>query len=234
MRPAAAEMIASIRKKSLFAQARPEGADGRSGRLALPEYWQWEWELRSSWFGGSLMNQRYHIAGEAFPIGAGRCTILPKAAGYGQWDKGRTMKTRRSIVACTLVALLALFAAGEARAQDAYPNRVIRVVVGFAAGGGNDIFARLVMNKFQEAYRRLQSSSRTSRAPAGEISSEYVSHQPPDGYTVLVAATGQMSICAAIYPKLRLSSDQEFYSAQYDRLVPAGAGGAGEPCRSRT
>ena len=47
--------------------------------------------------------------------------------------------------------LLALFAltATAARAED-YPSRTIRVIVGFAAGGGNDLFARLVIQKFQE------------------------------------------------------------------------------------
>ncbi len=49
-----------------------------------------------------------------------------------------------------LLTALALLAAGEARAQSDYPNRPIRFIVGFAAGGGNDIFARLVVQKFQQ------------------------------------------------------------------------------------
>jgi tripartite-type tricarboxylate transporter receptor subunit TctC len=114
----------------------------------------------------------------------------------------------RSFLAC-VAAVLVLAAAGEARAQGAYPNRVIRVVVGFAAGGGNDIFARLVMNKFQE----LTGASvviENKPGAGGRISSEYVAHQPPDGYTVLVAATGQMSIAAAIYPKLTYHPTKNF------------------------
>ena len=114
----------------------------------------------------------------------------------------------RSLLACVAAALV-LAAAGEVRAQGAYPNRVIRVVVGFAAGGGNDIFARLVMNKFQE----LTGASvviENKPGAGGRISSEYVAHQPPDGYTVLVAATGQMSIAAAIYPKLTYHPTKNF------------------------
>jgi len=118
------------------------------------------------------------------------------------------MKTRRSIVACTLVALLALSTA-EARAQSDYPNRVIRFIVGFAAGGGNDIFARLVVNKFQE---NTGASAIVENKPGagGRISSEYAAHQPPDGYTVLVGATGQMSIAAAIYPNLAYHPTKSF------------------------
>ena len=114
----------------------------------------------------------------------------------------------RSLLAC-VAAVLVLAAAGEVRAQDAYPNRVIRFVVGFAAGGGNDIFARLVVQKFQEQTGATTIIENKPGA-GGRISSEYVAHQPPDGYTVLVAATGQMSIAAAIYPKLTYHPTKNF------------------------
>jgi tripartite-type tricarboxylate transporter receptor subunit TctC len=104
---------------------------------------------------------------------------------------------------------LVLAAAGEARAQDTYPNRVIRFVVGFAAGGGNDIFARLVVNKFQE-NTGVTTIVENKPGAGGRISSEFVAHQPPDGYTVLVGATGQMSIAAAIYPDLGYHPTRSF------------------------
>jgi tripartite-type tricarboxylate transporter receptor subunit TctC len=106
----------------------------------------------------------------------------------------------RSIFVC-LLATLVLAAAGEARAQDTYPNRVIRFIVGFAAGGGNDLFARLVLNKFQENTGATAIVENKVGA-GGRLASDFVAHQPPDGYTVLVGATGQMSIATAIYPKL--------------------------------
>jgi tripartite-type tricarboxylate transporter receptor subunit TctC len=114
----------------------------------------------------------------------------------------------RSFFACLLMALV-LAAAGEARAQDTYPNRVIRFVVGFAAGGGNDIFARLVVNKFQE-NTGVTTIVENKPGAGGRISSEFVAHQPPDGYTVLVGATGQMSIAAAIYPDLGYHPTRSF------------------------
>jgi tripartite-type tricarboxylate transporter receptor subunit TctC len=114
----------------------------------------------------------------------------------------------RSFLAC-VAAVLVLATAGEACAQGAYPNRVIRFVVGFAAGGGNDIFARLVVQKFQEQTGATTIIENKPGA-GGRISSEYVAHQPPDGYTVLVAATGQMSIAAAIYPKLTYHPTKSF------------------------
>ena len=113
------------------------------------------------------------------------------------------------IIFAGLLTALIFAAAGAAQAQDAYPNRPIRFIVGFAAGGGNDIFARLVVNKFQENTGATAIIENKPGA-GGRISSEYVAHQPPDGYTVLVGATGQMSIAAAIYPNLPYQPTKSF------------------------
>jgi tripartite-type tricarboxylate transporter receptor subunit TctC len=117
-------------------------------------------------------------------------------------------KKTTSIVSGVLAVLLVLFA-GHARAEDAYPNRVIRFIVGFAAGGGNDLFARLVVNKFQQNTGATTIIENKPGA-GGRISSEYAAHQAPDGYTVLVAATGQMAIAAAIYPNLTYHPTKSF------------------------
>ena len=112
--------------------------------------------------------------------------------------------TRRYFMsaAAVLAAATALAASTlPARAQGDYPNRVIRVVVGFAAGGGNDIFARLVGQKLSELIG--QSVIIENKPGAGSrLANEYVLSQPADGYTLLVAASGGMSIASAIYPKL--------------------------------
>ena len=107
-----------------------------------------------------------------------------------------------------MTAVLAL-GAGRARAQTDYPNRAIHFIVGFAAGGGNDIFARLVVNKFQQNTGATTIIDNKPGA-GGRISSEFVSYAPPDGYTVLVGATGQMAIAAAIYPNLKYHPTKSF------------------------
>jgi tripartite-type tricarboxylate transporter receptor subunit TctC len=109
-----------------------------------------------------------------------------------------------------LFALLALLLTPPfARAQTDYPNRTIRIVVGFAAGGGNDIFARLVGAKLSELIG--QPVIIENRPGAGaRIANEYAANQPPDGYTLLVAASGGMSIASAIYPKLSYHPTKSF------------------------
>jgi tripartite-type tricarboxylate transporter receptor subunit TctC len=118
------------------------------------------------------------------------------------------MRSTLKIVACALAALLAL-STGPARAQSDYPNRVIHFIVGFAAGGGNDLFARLVVNKFQQDTGWTAIIENKAGA-GGRLSSEYAAKQPADGYTVLVGATGQMSIAAAIYPNLSYHPTKSF------------------------
>jgi tripartite-type tricarboxylate transporter receptor subunit TctC len=116
-----------------------------------------------------------------------------------------TIDRRRLLTgAASLPAVMTL----PARAQD-YPNRTIRIVVGFAAGGGNDIFARLVGQKLQELIGQTVIVENKPGAGA-RLANEYAANQPPDGYTLLVAASGGMSIASAIYPKLAYHPTRSF------------------------
>ncbi len=98
--------------------------------------------------------------------------------------------------------LLLTAVVAPARAQSDYPNRPIRLIVGFAAGGGNDIFARLVAAKLQDIIGQPVVVE-TRPGAGGRLSGEYVSNQPADGYTLLVGASGATAIAAAIYPDLK-------------------------------
>jgi tripartite-type tricarboxylate transporter receptor subunit TctC len=111
------------------------------------------------------------------------------------------------------IAVLATIAAHPASAQGDpaanYPNRPIRLIVGFAAGGGNDLFARLVGQKLSENIGQPVIIENKPGA-GGRIAVEYVKSQPADGYTIMVAASGQMAIAAAIYPKLSYHPTRDF------------------------
>jgi len=113
-------------------------------------------------------------------------------------------KFSRRAIWYALVApiVAAVLAAASARAQGDYPTRPVRLVVGFAAGGGNDIFARLVGAKLSEILGQPVFIENRPGA-GGRLAAEYVSNQSGDGYTLLVGASGQMSIAAAIYPDLK-------------------------------
>jgi tripartite-type tricarboxylate transporter receptor subunit TctC len=110
--------------------------------------------------------------------------------------------SRRSVLGAFAAPVAAAVLAAPACAQGSYPNRPVRLIVGFAAGGGNDIFARLVGAKLSEILGQPVVIENRPGA-GGRLSAEYVSNQAADGYTLLVGATGAMSIAAAIYPDLK-------------------------------
>ena len=122
------------------------------------------------------------------------------------------IKFKGSVVKAAVVVLAAIVT-DAAAAQDNpaanFPNRPIRLIVGFAAGGGNDLFARLVGQKLSENVGQPVVIENKPGA-GGRIAVEYVKNQPADGYTIMVAASGQMAIAAAIYPKLSYHPTRDF------------------------
>jgi tripartite-type tricarboxylate transporter receptor subunit TctC len=116
--------------------------------------------------------------------------------------------SRRALLG-TALATLATLAALPAWAQADYPNKPIRVIVGFAAGGGNDLFARPIQPRLNE-YLGQNVIIENKPGAGGRLAVDYVRSQPADGYTIMVAATGQMAIAAAIFPKLSYHPTRDF------------------------
>lgn len=85
----------------------------------------------------------------------------------------------------------------SAYAQADYPNRPLRIVVGFAPGGSNDIVARLLAEKLQKS---LGQPTVVENKPGGggAVAAAFVKSQPADGYTLMVGASGAMVVGPAI------------------------------------
>jgi tripartite-type tricarboxylate transporter receptor subunit TctC len=116
----------------------------------------------------------------------------------------------KTICRVALAALcLSFFARVPALAQAEYPNRPIRIVVGFTPGGGNDIIARIFGQKLSESLG--QPVIIENKPGAGAIlATEYVARSAPDGYTLLVGASGAMVINPAVYEKLNYDTMRDF------------------------
>lgn len=106
------------------------------------------------------------------------------------------------------IAILMFFAQSSTIAQS-YPNKPIRIIVGLAAGGGNDLLARIVGEKLSESLgqpviveNRLGGS--------GNIAADYVSKSPPDGYTLLLTPTGNIVFSNLISSKLPYNPQRDF------------------------
>ena len=106
---------------------------------------------------------------------------------------------RRALAAASMFVLGA--AALSASAQTAWPDKPIRIVVGFAPGGFTDVLARLLGQKLTE---RLGQSVIVENKPgaAGTIGADQVAKAKADGYTLLLAHSNSNSVAPSLYPRL--------------------------------
>jgi tripartite-type tricarboxylate transporter receptor subunit TctC len=121
---------------------------------------------------------------------------------------------RRCFPAGIILGAIGLIAAAltSAFAQEdpsKYPARPIHIIVGFTPGGGNDIIARVVGQKLSE---NLGQPVIIENKPGGGaiVATEYVAKSAPDGYTLLVGASGAMAINPAVYAKLPYDPIRDF------------------------
>ena len=124
-------------------------------------------------------------------------------------QKAGSLRVVRAAAGCALAAL-AVIATPQVAAQQAYPSKPVRLMVGASPGGGTDIVARMLAEKLGESMKG-QFIVDNKPGASNTIAADVTAHAAPDGYTLLVATnTGQ-----AIAPHLMKLN----YDAQKD-LAP--------------
>jgi tripartite-type tricarboxylate transporter receptor subunit TctC len=94
-------------------------------------------------------------------------------------------------------------------AHAAFPDRPIKIIVGFPAGGPLDTHGRLLADKLQTALGVAVIIDYKAGA-GGSVGADFVAKSPADGYTLMLANTGVMVINPAIYPRLTYSTLKDF------------------------
>jgi tripartite-type tricarboxylate transporter receptor subunit TctC len=106
-----------------------------------------------------------------------------------------------AVVRRQALATLALIAVvGSAWAQGAFPNKPVKIIVGFPAGGPLDAHARLLADRLSQNLGQPVIVDYKAGA-GGTVGADFVAKSDADGYTLLLANTGTMVINPAIYPK---------------------------------
>ncbi len=96
-------------------------------------------------------------------------------------------------------------------AADAWPNQPIRFVVPFPPGGPTDLMARLIAEPLAQKLRTTVVVENRAGA-SGNIGSAHVAQAKPDGYTILLAASGNMSVNQTLFKNLQYDPIKDFAS----------------------
>ncbi len=116
-----------------------------------------------------------------------------------------------TLIASATLGLTAALAASQAAAQAApFPNRPVRIIVGFPAGTGPDIVARLLAQKLSEGWGNLGVIVDNKPGAGGLIAANETVRAQADGYTLMLGETGQLAIAPSSYSKLPYDPKKDF------------------------
>jgi tripartite-type tricarboxylate transporter receptor subunit TctC len=130
----------------------------------------------------------------------------------------RTVRVCACVVP-TLALALALGLVQVSAQTTKYPDRPIKILVGFAAGGGTDVAARILAQKLTEGLGQTVLVENRPGA-SGMIADEVVAKSPPDGYTLLVGTQTTLAVAPNLYRKFALDPAKEFAGVSMAGISP--------------
>ncbi|MBI4203692.1 MAG: tripartite tricarboxylate transporter substrate binding protein [Betaproteobacteria bacterium] len=107
-----------------------------------------------------------------------------------------------------LVVALLLVVAQAASAQAQYPSKPVRIVIPYPPGGGTDLQGRPMAQILTEKWGQNAVIDNRGGA-AGMVGAEIVAKSKPDGYTVLMCASGEVALNVALYPKMAYDPEHD-------------------------
>ena len=120
---------------------------------------------------------------------------------------------------CLLPLAAAAVFIAPALAQDAYPQKSIRMVVAYPPGGGTDIVGRMVAQKLSEAWGQTVVVDNRGGA-TGNIGTEIVARSPADGYTLLMGNVAPNAINVSLFAKIPYDPVNDFEPVSLVALTP--------------
>jgi tripartite-type tricarboxylate transporter receptor subunit TctC len=120
------------------------------------------------------------------------------------------MQYQRRTLAKAVLAAIAFGTFGPAAlAQGAYPDKPVKIVVAFTPGGPTDVVARMIAQKLTTKWGQ-QVIVDNKPGAAGVIGSEFVAKSPADGYTLLMATAGNLTVNQHLYKNMKFDPVKDF------------------------
>ncbi len=130
------------------------------------------------------------------------------------------MKVNRRAALCSVATFAMAARTTTAMAQESWPNRPIRLVVPYAAGGTTDILARALAGELQRIFGQSINVDNVV-GEGGSVAAAQVAKAPADGYTFLMGTAGTHAINAALYQKLAYDPIKDFTPVTVIAGVPS-------------
>ena len=121
--------------------------------------------------------------------------------------------------ALCLAALVVMPLVSATVAAQGYPNKPVRMVVGFPPGGGTDIVARVISQKLSEWWGQAVAVENRPGA-TGTIGADVVAKSAPDGYTLLMGHVNSHGIAPNLFKKMPYDPIRDFAAVAYVGYVP--------------
>ena len=125
---------------------------------------------------------------------------------------------RRRTLAIAMAGALGLLSAGPLSAAEPYPSKIVKMVVGYAAGSSTDIVGRLVAGKLGELWKQTVIVENRGGA-AGNLAADVVAKSAPDGYTILMAQNG-LAISVGGNPSLPFNGEKDLLAVAAVAATP--------------
>lgn len=129
------------------------------------------------------------------------------------------MKPKRLLGSITLTAFACAAYAPAALAQASYPDKTIRLVVPFSAGGALDVVGRILAQKLTDVMgKQVVVDNRVGAG--GNIGAEFVAKAAPDGYTLLMSSVTTMAINMNLTPKPPYDFERDYAPVSLNAAAP--------------
>jgi tripartite-type tricarboxylate transporter receptor subunit TctC len=127
---------------------------------------------------------------------------------------------KQTILTCAAVMLVAIGAAADAQPTAInWPQRPVRIVVGFPPGGGIDVVARLLAVKLSDSLGQ-QFVVDNRPGANGILGTDIVAKAPPDGHTFFIGTTGNLSVNPVLAKNLPFNMERDFTPVMQTSSVP--------------
>src|SRR5919201_5666494 len=114
---------------------------------------------------------------------------------------------------------LAISALASLAQTTRYPDRPVKILVGFSAGGGTDVAARIMAQKLTDALGQTVVVENRPGA-SGMLAAEATAKSPPDGYTLMMGSQTTLAVAPALYRKFGIDAARDFSGVAMDGVSP--------------